>query len=168
MENIKKYDKLIDRLEAYFDIHNEENKGIINKTNNYKVIIPFRTKSSINDLLENGFKKIPITSFCFLLFGIVDYGFKKYNNSDDIEDYLLKHGKLIGIKLCEMISFKDSRFQKPITNEEIIKFLSLQFWKQIFGSSFKNLSKRDDKETFLLYDELIFYNYLKKVAFSIK
>ncbi|KAL4446532.1 hypothetical protein ABPG74_005470 [Tetrahymena malaccensis] len=92
-----------------------------------------------------------LSTFGFLLSSIIQYHSSKKRN---VEDELKSMGEGIGVRLLELIYFRNNKLKKETKHLDMIQFIANTVWKTLFGKNADGIfPQQDQKYGYLIRDD---------------
>ncbi|KAJ3321681.1 Sister chromatid cohesion protein 2 [Boothiomyces sp. JEL0866] len=90
--------------------------------------------------------KVSLSAYNFLFSEMLQYTQKQVSGIEDLEKKLAELGYRVGMRLLELIMFRDKNLKREVRLLQILLFINTTLWKSLFGKAADSLEKGTDNE----------------------
>ncbi|XGW08076.1 hypothetical protein V3C99_010861 [Haemonchus contortus] len=104
--------------------------------------------------LSKGKSEVSLPTFALLFSEVVKYAQERSETVTDIHDRLASYGKLVGIRLLDVITLRERGYRRETKLLGMLMFIKSCVWKNLFGKEADKLERsNDDQCTYLLIEK---------------
>mmetsp|Transcript_9188 Transcript_9188/g.19903 ORF Transcript_9188/g.19903 Transcript_9188/m.19903 type:complete len:204 (+) Transcript_9188:63-674(+) len=114
-----------------------------------------RAPSNILDrpLGGRGSRQISLSSFAYLYSELVQYHQNRVDSISELERRLESSGYGVGLKMLELITYRNREFKRETRLMNILHFVSTQVWRALFGKPADSLERSvENADEFMIID----------------
>ncbi|EIE20891.1 TRAPP I complex [Coccomyxa subellipsoidea C-169] len=109
--------------------------------------------------LAKGKGEVSLSAFSFLFSELVQYCQTKVSNIGELERRLEDIGAEVGLRLLEILCFREKNSKRDIRLLDVLKFVHTSLWKYLFGRQAKDLEQSNTAEDeYMISDYDLFVN----------
>lgn len=120
---------------------------------------PTSNKSVIDKPLTKPRGEVSLSAFAFLFSELVQYCQSKVQNVSELERRLEDAGYGVGLRLLELLCFRDSKAKRETRLLNILRFVHSTLWRYLFGRQAKDLEQSNTADDeYMISDYDLFVN----------
>ncbi|CAK0762156.1 hypothetical protein CVIRNUC_002928 [Coccomyxa viridis] len=120
---------------------------------------PLYKLSIIDRPLAKGKGEVSLSAFSFLFSEMVQYCQTRVSNIGELERRLEDTGFGVGLRLLEILSFREKGSKRDIRLLDVLKFVHTSLWKYLFGHHARDLEQSNTAEDeYMISDYDLFVN----------
>ncbi|KAG7349503.1 transport protein particle TRAPP component [Nitzschia inconspicua] len=97
--------------------------------------------------------QVSLSSFAYLYSELVQYHQNRVDSISELERRLESSGYQVGLKVLELITYRNREYKREIRLMNILQFVSTQVWKSLFGKNADSLERSiDNANEFMIVD----------------
>eukprot|EP01118_Nematostelium_gracile_P000376 TRINITY_DN103_c0_g1_i2.p2 TRINITY_DN103_c0_g1~~TRINITY_DN103_c0_g1_i2.p2 ORF type:complete len:144 (+),score=32.36 TRINITY_DN103_c0_g1_i2:79-510(+) len=100
----------------------------------------------LNKPISKGKGEVSLSAFAFLFSEYIQYSQSKVSNLNDLEKRLSDIGYAVGVRLLELITFREKNNKRETKLVGILQFISYTVWKVLFGKQADSLEKSNEQD----------------------
>ena len=94
-----------------------------------------------------------MSAFAYLYSELVQYHQNRVDSISELERRLESSGYQVGLKVLELITYRNREYKREIRLMNILQFVSTQVWKALFGKNADSLERSiDNADEFMIVD----------------
>lgn len=104
--------------------------------------------------IRRGAGEVSLSAFAYLLSEIVSYSQSRVKSVPNLESRLSDVGYPVGVRLLELISWRDKPGKREVKIVGILSLISKELWKALFGKQADSLEKSivDGREVYMIIE----------------
>ncbi|KJH48256.1 transport protein particle component, Bet3 [Dictyocaulus viviparus] len=104
--------------------------------------------------LSKGKSEVSLSTFALLFSEVVKYAQERSETVADIHDRLASYGKIVGIRMLDVINFREKGYRRETKLLGMLMFIKSFVWKNLFGKEADKLERsNDDQCTYLIIEK---------------
>eukprot|EP00163_Fabomonas_tropica_P024174 TRINITY_DN417_c1_g1_i2.p1 TRINITY_DN417_c1_g1~~TRINITY_DN417_c1_g1_i2.p1 ORF type:complete len:187 (+),score=16.86 TRINITY_DN417_c1_g1_i2:277-837(+) len=103
--------------------------------------------------LPKGRKEVSLSAFAFLFSELVQYAQGRAAHTQDLEKKLEDAGHPIGMRVLELVCYRDKNSRRETKILNILGFISNTVWKTLFGKAADSLEKSTENDDEYMINE---------------
>mmetsp|Transcript_234 Transcript_234/g.591 ORF Transcript_234/g.591 Transcript_234/m.591 type:complete len:193 (+) Transcript_234:193-771(+) len=120
---------------------------------------PARVLNIVDRPLPKGKNEVSLSAFAFLFSELVQYSQKNVTNITDLQRKLEEAGHGIGVRLLEVLCFRDKQCRREIRLLELLKFIISNVWRCCFNKAADALELSNDADDeYMIIDKDLLVN----------
>jgi len=94
-----------------------------------------------------------LSAFAYLYSELVQYHQNRVDSIGELERRLESSGYQVGLKVLELITYRNREYKREIRIMNVLQFVSTQVWKALFGKNADSLERSiDNADEFMIVD----------------
>uniref|UniRef100_A0A7S1SV93 Trafficking protein particle complex subunit n=1 Tax=Tetraselmis chuii TaxID=63592 RepID=A0A7S1SV93_9CHLO len=120
---------------------------------------PARVLNIVDRSLPKGKNEVSLSAFAFLFSELVQYSQQNVTHIGELEKKLEEAGHGIGVRLLEVLCFRDRQCRREIRLLDLLKFIHTNVWRCCFNKPADSLEQGNDADDeFMISDKDLLVN----------
>ena len=110
-------------------------------------------RSVVDKPLNRGTSRVSLSSFSYIFSELVQHCQSQIDRTEDLEKRLAEAGYGIGLRVLELLSFREKGKRKERSLIQMLQFIRTTVWKTLFGRQADDLRNNGEKRNeYYIYD----------------